>query len=99
MQQKRVVSFIDGLNLYHAITKLYRPELKWINLRALSLVFLKTHSEELTNVFYFSSYANHRTESLQRQKTYIRALELKEVIPILGHLKKKSRKCTKCYHK
>ena len=99
MQRKRVVSFIDGLNLYHAIDKLYRPELKWIDLRALSQVFLKALSEKLVDVFYFSSYADHIVGSVQRQKIYLKALELKAVTPILGHFKEKNRKCPKCLHK
>src|ERR1700733_8853794 len=69
MYRKRVVSFIDGLNLYHAIAGLQRPELKWLDLRALSGVFLKPHSEFLTEVFYFSSYASHIDGAIQSQKS------------------------------
>jgi hypothetical protein len=59
MQRKRVISLIDGFNHYHAIHRLRRPELKWLNLMALSRVFLKPVSEELVRVFYFSAYADH----------------------------------------
>ncbi len=100
MQRTRVISFIDGFNLYHAIDKLQRPELKWVNLKALSQIFLKSYSEELIEVFYFSAYAEHMPEPTQKQqKDYFRALELKGVKTILGHFKKKNRRCPECHNK
>jgi uncharacterized LabA/DUF88 family protein len=96
---QRVASFIDGFNLYHAINNLRRPELHWTDLRALSKVFLKTHSEELSQVFYFSAYAEHVSESKQKcQRAYIEALKLRNVRPVLGHFKTKNRKCPSCSH-
>ena|ERR1700722_4906471 len=100
MNRQRVICLIDGLNLYHAISALARPELKWVDLRKLAKVFLKTHSEELSGVFYFSAYADHVSESSQKcQKAHIRALELTNVAPILGHFKEKARKCPSCSHR
>lgn len=100
MNRNRVISFVDGFNLYHAIDALKRPELKWTDLRALSNVYLKSHSEELNKVFYFSAYADHVSESKQKaQKTYISALQLKGVNPIMGHFKKKNRKCPTCNYR
>lgn len=100
MKLRRAISLIDGFNLYHAIANLHRPELKWVNLRSLSGVFINTSLERLDSVFYFSAYADHAsTSTLQAQKAYIRALELTAVKPILGHFKKKERKCPSCSHK
>lgn len=100
MNRQRVVCLIDGLNLYHAISALARPELKWVDLRSLSKVFLKSHSEELSEVLYFSAYAEHVSESSQKcQKAYVRALELTSVVSILGHFKEKARKCPSCSHR
>ncbi|HSX12443.1 MAG TPA: NYN domain-containing protein [Rhabdochlamydiaceae bacterium] len=100
MSRQRVISFFDGFNLYHAISILGRPELKWVDLKQLSKTFLKSHSEELDRVFYFSAYAEHVSESTQKcQKDYIRALELRGVTTILGHFKKKNRKCPACSYK
>ena len=65
MQRKRVISFIDGFNLYHAINNLRRPELKWVNLKTLSQVFLKPQSEQLIQVLYFSAFADHMNEAVQ----------------------------------
>lgn len=99
MLRQRVISFIDGFNLYHAIDNLNRPELKWVNLKSLSQVYLKSRSEELTDVFYFSAIAEHVSESVQKmQKAYLMALELNGIKPILGNFKKKVRRCSRCQY-
>src|SRR5262245_27349768 len=100
MNRQRAITFVDGFNLYHAIDKLKQQELKWLDLRALSRVFLNSNFEQLTKVFYFSAYANHMGKSARkRQAAYVRALELTAVQPILGHFKEKDRKCPDCKHK
>lgn len=99
MQRERVISFIDGFNLYHAIHRLNRPELKWINLTNLSKVFIKPTTEELIKVIHFSAYVHHISESVQkRQRAYIKALDMVGTRTILGHFKKKHRKCPNCQH-
>lgn len=100
MKRDRVISFIDGFNLYHAIADLNRPYLKWLDLFLLSKQFVKPISEELKKVFYFSAFAEHLKESSQkRQKSYIRALELRGIQPVLGHFKNKDRRCPDCSYK
>ncbi len=100
MQRKRVISFIDGFNLYHAIDKLRRPELKWLNLITLSQTFIKPLSEKLVTAYYFSAYADHMSEPVQkRQKTYVQALALQGIQPILGLFKMKNKKCPECRHR
>lgn len=100
MKRQRIISLVDGFNLYHAISALHRPELKWVDLRALSTVFLMSYSEELTNVYYFSAYADHVSQEKQdAQKAYIQAIEMSGAIPVLGQFKKKNRKCPACDHK
>ncbi len=100
MQLHRTITLIDGFNLYHAIASLRRPELKWVNLRILSGIFVNTSSEQLNGIFYFTAYAEHVAEgTLQAQKAYIKALEIAGVQPVLGYFKKKDRKCPGCKHK
>jgi len=100
MALQRVITFVDGLNLYHAIASLQRQELHWVDLRALSKVFFNSKFEQLIHVFYFSAYAQHVAESNQKcQKAYIKALELTAVKPVLGHFKQKDRKCPSCNHR
>jgi hypothetical protein len=77
-----------GFNLYHAIANLHRPELKWINLRILSGIFVNTSTEQLNGVFYFTAYAEHVAATvLQAQKAYIRAAQknLCKPMPIALH--------------
>jgi uncharacterized LabA/DUF88 family protein len=93
------ICLIDGFNLYHAIASLKRPELKWVDLRTLSSVFLNSSIEKLDHVFYFSAYADHVSERAQKsQRSYIKALQLSGVKPVLGQFKKKERKCPSCSH-
>jgi uncharacterized LabA/DUF88 family protein len=100
MSHQRVIVFVDGLNLYHAIANLKRQDLEWVDLKALSRQFLNSNLEHLSDVFYFSAYAHHTSESAQKcQKAYVRALELTNVKPILGHFKEKDRRCPVCKHK
>lgn len=48
----RTIALIDGFNLYHAIASLRRPELKWLNVKALAAIFINTSTEQLDEVFY-----------------------------------------------
>jgi hypothetical protein len=85
----RTIALIDGFNLYHAIAALRRPELKWLNLKNLAGIFINTSTEQLDQVFYFTAYADHvAAPVLQAQKTYIKALKIVSINPILGFFKK-----------
>lgn len=100
MKRERVISFIDGFNLYHAVAALDDPWLKWLDLVILSQEFVHPVREELVEVRYFSTLATHRNPAAQlRQKTYLRALEHRGVKTILGQFKQKNRDCPKCFAK
>jgi uncharacterized LabA/DUF88 family protein len=97
MKRDRVISFVDGLNLYHAISRLKTPHFQWLNLIRLSQFFIKSRDEELTQTFYFSTLATHTSESAQKNQTaYITALKIIGVKPILGQFKEKNRFCSNC---
>jgi len=98
MTQERVISFIDGFNLYHSIKDLDKPYLKWVNLRTLASTFVSTQSQLLTEVFYFSAYANHLPDSKKRHLEYVKALTASGVSPVMGNFKKKQRRCPNCRH-
>jgi uncharacterized LabA/DUF88 family protein len=93
---KRVVCLVDGFNLYHAIKRLKRPELKWLDLRALAERHTRPQSEQLTQVIYFSAYATWLPAQKKRHEVYVRALKERSVTVVLGHFKEKSRSCVKC---
>jgi len=71
---KRVIAYIDGFNLYHAIDELNKPHLKWLDLWALSKSILRDR-EQLERVYYFSAYANWKPASVQRHRIYVTALK------------------------
>lgn len=92
----RVVCLVDGFNLYHAIKRLKRPELKWLDLWTLAERHTRPKSEQLTQVIYFSAYANWLPAQKKRHEIYVRALKEKNVTVVMGHFKEKSRACFKC---
>jgi uncharacterized LabA/DUF88 family protein len=94
--KKRIIAFIDGFNLYHAIDDLHQNHLKWLDLWALSEAFIKSSTERIEAVYYFTALATWRPDCMQRHKTYIRALETRNVTTILGHFKKKKAYCNSC---
>lgn len=100
-EPKRVACFIDGFNLYHAIDDLSlsgkpRHYLKWVDLWALSLGFIRPSVETLTAVHYFSAYATWLPQASARHREYVAALEAKGVNVKLGQFKKKGRSCKSC---
>lgn len=97
MKRDRVISFIDGFNLYHAVAALGEPLFKWLDLRNLSTEFIHPIKEELVQILYFSTIASHCNQAAQmRQRAYLRALELRGIKTILGQFKQKDRECSKC---
>lgn len=108
---KRVIIFVDGFNLYHAIDDLDKDDrtkrythtkhyLKWLNLHSLGQALIHPKNDVLVKVFYFSAYAGWlKQESQARHRTYVDALVSTGVEPVMGTFKKKPRRCPKCHHK
>jgi uncharacterized LabA/DUF88 family protein len=92
---KRVVVYIDGFNLYHAIDALKRPHLKWVCLKDLATSLLRA-DETLKSVKYFSAYATWMHDRHIRHRTYTDALMARGVILHMGQFKEKPRKCFSC---
>jgi len=89
MNQQRVICFIDGFNLYHAINRLNTPHLKWLNLWSLSSVFIRPKSQKLVDVIYFSAYADWLPQSKKRHTQYVKALISSKVTRFWGNSSKK----------
>lgn len=107
--KRRVVAFVDGFNLYHAIDDLdrnpltrkptYRKQhLKWLDLWALAEAFIAPSREVLVAVHYFSAYADWIPDAHQRHRAFVAAIEARGVTVKMGNFKKKSRGCPKCNH-
>lgn len=91
----RLIAYVDGFNLYHAIHDLNRPALKWLDLQAL-ITSLARAGETVAEVNYFSAYATWRPHAYQRHIEYVKALEHAGVKCIMGHFKSKQRTCRSC---
>ena len=93
---QRVIFFVDGFNLYHAIAsvKSFR-KYKWLNLHKLCSSFLSS-KEKLVKVLYFTAFYPGSPERRQKHQTYIRAVELQGVETIYGEFKRKDKYCDHC---
>lgn len=80
----RVITYIDGFNLYYSIRRLYESEktpypknawreVIWLDLVKLSESFL-TRDQELMAVKYFTARVTKPTAKYHRQNTYLEAL-------------------------
>ena len=104
----RIIAYIDGFNLYHAIdnigkpdprrpnaTAVRRPHLKWLNVWSLC-ESLAGPGEKLLEVNYFSAYATWLPAAHKRHIEYVKALQHFNVKCILGHFKEKTHRCRSC---
>jgi uncharacterized LabA/DUF88 family protein len=91
----RVIAYIDGFNLYHAIASLRKPHLKWLDLTKLCENLLR-EDEQLVEVNYFSAYATWMPDAHRRHMEYVKALRHVGVICMIGHFKRKPRRCNEC---
>ncbi|MHB1655486.1 MAG: NYN domain-containing protein [Burkholderiales bacterium] len=108
--QNRVIVFVDGFNLYHAIDELNRDiktkqfthskhYLKWLNISALSNALIHPAQDRLVGAYYFSAFAGWIAQDAQdRHRDYVAALKSTGFVPVMGTFKKKPRKCPNCKH-
>lgn len=96
MKQERVICFIDGFNLYHALDALKKPHLKWLDLRKLFTLLAKPRSQIITQILFFSAYPTWKPASYHRHRIYTDALKASGVTPVMGHFKKKHKQCHHC---
>ncbi len=92
---RRVIAYVDGFNLYHAIAALKKPHLKWLDLHKLA-AGVCGQDETLMGVHYFSAYATWLPEQVGRHREYVKALQHVGVRPVMGHFKEKRRSCREC---
>ncbi|WP_133170128.1 NYN domain-containing protein [Kumtagia ephedrae] len=95
-ERTRVACFIDGFNLYHAISRLGRPHLKWVDLRKLIETFTDPSVHEIRAIYYFSAFATWLPDAHLRHRQYVEALKARGVTPIIGRFKEKDILCKKC---
>jgi hypothetical protein len=62
----------------------------------LAEAFIKPSQEVLEAVFYFSAYPTWKDGPYRRHQTYVKALKVFGVNPVIGHFKQKPKSCNKC---
>lgn len=99
MSQTRVMFFVDGFNLYHALKDLDARYLTYVDLNKLLLNFAPSPQHSIEAIYYFSAYTEWDSSAVERHKNYIKALQSTGVVePIMGKFKNKKHKCKKCDH-
>lgn len=95
----RVITYIDGFNLYFGLRDKGWRKYYWLNLVALSGNLLKDR-QQLEAVHYFTTRIRnnrHNTADMQRQNTYLEALGTLPGLSIqFGHYLEKPRQCRSC---
>ena len=85
--------YIDGFNLYHAISDLNLNYLKWLNLSALASLIARGHAREIERVVFCSAFFPGDTGKKARHRFYMQALEVVGVQTILGHAVRERMAC------
>jgi len=95
----RVVTYVDGFNLYFGLKSKGWKKYYWLDLVELSRQLLKP-GQELHGVHYFTSRirANgYNAADMRRQLAYLEALEARAGIQLhYGHFLEKTRECRRC---
>ena len=95
----RVITYIDGFNLYFGLRSKGWRRYYWLNLHQLSLALLKP-GQQLDAVHYFTARirANgHNVDDMRRQSLYIETLQtLPDTTLHFGQYLDKPRKCRQC---
>jgi uncharacterized LabA/DUF88 family protein len=99
----RVLAFIDGFNLYHALDTFTRGatqldktrfrKYKWLCLTSLIKKFVAPKTEALIGVEYFTTYPNWDEAKRLRHLTYVSAQQRLGVHVTLGEFKKRTIEC------
>lgn len=96
---ERVISYIDGFNLYRGMRQSNLRKHYWLDVTALSRALLKPH-QTLLHTKYFTARINGRgaEEKRKRQVTYLDALTtLPELTLFEGNYRTESVRCGKCH--
>ncbi len=90
-QKKRILVLVDGFNLYHSIAdSMQDKELakyKWLNIKKLVEIYINKSKEEITQILYFTAYAQWSRGKVLRHKAYVAALRSVGIKPIISPLK------------
>ena len=98
---KKVISYIDGFNLYFGLRDKGWRKYYWLDLAAMSKSMLKPN-QTLVNCYYFTARIKpkkHSGQNWRRQIIWLDALATRADIECrFGHYLHKDVKCSKCNH-
>ena len=95
MSHERVIAYVDGFNLYHAIDGLNQPYLKWSNLWSVTNWFLRS-GQTLGVVNYYSAYATWLPDAYAQHRQYVAALGAVGVSVRLSEFRERAEECYRC---
>ena len=96
---ERVISYIDGYNLYYGLREAFDRRYLWLDLEQLSKSMLKPN-QQLTITKYFTAMVSEPPAIVKRQTTYIDALKTLNNFEIYyGYFQKNTKTCERCGYK
>ena len=95
LMSKRAGFYFDGFNVYHAVSALRAPHLKWMSYVRLAGM-LARRDETVEFVKVFTALPHHVPHSIQRFRGFRAATEAEGAQCVMGDFKKKWTKCKKC---
>jgi uncharacterized LabA/DUF88 family protein len=92
---EKVILFVDGFNLYHALDNKRFYRYKWLDLSELAKKFI-SKKDKIEDIYYFTALATWSPDKVRRHKIFIKAQELKGIKIIYGEFKRRDKKCRIC---
>jgi uncharacterized LabA/DUF88 family protein len=93
---QRVISYIDGFNLYYGLKSQNWQRYFWLDVQALSKNLLQPN-QTLARTRYFTARISQPPDKVKRQNTYIEAIQtLPDVSIHYGHYLTSPRSCRSC---
>jgi hypothetical protein len=92
----RAAFYVDGFNVYHALDRLNRPYLKWLDWQALARRLIPQNSETLTGVTFCTAIVTADPGKQTRHRAYVAALQACGVVCRFGHFAREKRICKSC---
>jgi len=95
---KRAAFYIDGFNVYYAVSALKANYLKWVNFWQLAESLIPKQDEQLVRVVWCSAFNRREYDALTRHQKFARAQEACGVTVIMGHYIGLPMDCKECGH-
>jgi uncharacterized LabA/DUF88 family protein len=93
---RRVIAFIDGFNLYHALKSMpLERKFLWLDIQKLASAFI-TENETLVKTLFFTTVVPWSLEKAAKHQRYTEALRSTGVEIVLGEFHRREQKCPLC---